>query len=95
MINICDSCGGVIGRDCFNPIECAQITANLNNYQEQPVFDNKFKEAVELLRSLADIQNGAPLVRDEKEWNNIMEDVYSFLNEYEPLIKTQSEQNIF
>jgi hypothetical protein len=22
----CTSCGGVIGRDCFNPVECAQIT---------------------------------------------------------------------
>jgi hypothetical protein len=22
----CPSCGGIIGRDCFNPIECAQIS---------------------------------------------------------------------
>ncbi len=22
----CQSCGGVIGRDCFNPIECMMIT---------------------------------------------------------------------
>lgn len=27
----CPSCGGIIGRDCFNPIECAQITASINS----------------------------------------------------------------
>lgn len=28
----CPSCGGIIGRDCFNPIECAQITASMDSY---------------------------------------------------------------
>lgn len=28
-MSICHSCGGVIGRDCFNPAECAQITAQM------------------------------------------------------------------
>ena len=26
MSRICPSCGGVLGRDCFNPRECAEIT---------------------------------------------------------------------
>jgi hypothetical protein len=26
----CPSCGGIIGRDCFNPIECAWITQQIN-----------------------------------------------------------------
>jgi hypothetical protein len=30
----CNSCGGLIGRDCFNPQECAWITESMNN---QPV----------------------------------------------------------
>jgi hypothetical protein len=25
----CSSCGGVIGRDCFNPSECAEITRQM------------------------------------------------------------------
>lgn len=29
----CPSCGGILGRDCFNPIECAQITASMNDEQ--------------------------------------------------------------
>lgn len=28
---ICNSCGGVLGRDCFNQRECAQITASINS----------------------------------------------------------------
>lgn len=27
---ICDSCGGVIGRDCFNTYDCARITESMN-----------------------------------------------------------------
>lgn len=29
MSSICQSCGGVIGRDCFNPDECAWITESM------------------------------------------------------------------
>lgn len=25
-MSVCQSCGGVIGRECFNPVECAMIT---------------------------------------------------------------------
>lgn len=28
----CPTCGGVLGRDCFNPIECAQISDRDNAY---------------------------------------------------------------
>lgn len=27
----CPSCGGIIGRDCFNPQECAWITQQMNH----------------------------------------------------------------
>lgn len=32
----CNSCGGAIGRDCFNPPECAEITRQMayNGRQE-------------------------------------------------------------
>lgn len=30
----CPSCGGVIGRDCFNPVECAHIS---NSIQEDHI----------------------------------------------------------
>jgi DNA repair exonuclease SbcCD ATPase subunit len=31
MAVICHGCGGVVGRDCFNPQECEQITRSLAN----------------------------------------------------------------
>lgn len=35
MSKVCQSCGGILGRDCFNPVECAEITrrmeAEINN----------------------------------------------------------------
>ena len=35
-MSICQSCGGVIGRDCFNPAECMDITrAQAECYQSQ------------------------------------------------------------
>lgn len=32
---ICDSCGGVLGRDCFNPQECTFITQRINMEAQQ------------------------------------------------------------
>jgi hypothetical protein len=43
----------------------------------------ELQTAIELLRDLADIQNGPPLATYEKQWNEIMEKVYTFLNKYE------------
>lgn len=28
----CNSCGGLLGRDCFNPVECAEISSR--NYYD-------------------------------------------------------------
>ena len=44
---------------------------------------NAFSTAVKLLRELADIQNGPPLVKYENEWNDIMKRVYDFLKFWE------------
>jgi len=34
-MNYCNSCGGAIGRDCFNPIECQQISRNQDDYVQE------------------------------------------------------------
>lgn len=31
----CPSCGGIVGRDCFNPVECAQITESQNQQHDR------------------------------------------------------------
>lgn len=43
----------------------------------------EFRAALTLLRDLADIQNGAPLVTVEKEWKEIMDSTYDFLEQHE------------
>ena len=40
-------------------------------------------EALRLLRSLADIQNGPGLERDREEWEKVMKEVQEFLSENE------------
>lgn len=40
-------------------------------------------ECMELLRNLADLQNGPPLIKYEQEHNEIMQKIYEFLEKYE------------
>lgn len=49
----CHGCGGVIGRDCFNPQECEMITRSMaNQYQNQPDYEGHIHS---LEQSLADL----------------------------------------
>lgn len=34
----CNGCGGWIGRDCFNPIECERITHEMTVRDNAPTF---------------------------------------------------------
>ena len=50
-MNQCPSCGGIIGRDCFNPVQCAQITASIYNGDEyQRGFNDGQQWAMQQLR---------------------------------------------
>ena len=42
--------------------------------------EKELKEAIRLLTDLAELQNGAPLVTYEKQWNKTMEDVWEFID---------------
>jgi len=48
--------------------------------------DTAFCEALRLLRDLADLQNGAPLERYRKEWEDTMAEVYAFLHKPRPYL---------
>lgn len=56
----CPSCGGVIGRDCFNTYDCAQIT-EANNIQDQ---------TEPLLALLADAKKALEWVADNMSVDN-------------------------
>lgn len=49
----CSSCGGILGRDCFNPIECAQITESMNiiQYEQQEKPTNELWQYIHMLES--------------------------------------------
>lgn len=52
----------------------------------KPVVNNSltpFGESIELLRNLADLQNGAPLEQYRKKWEETMKQVDDFLNKWE------------
>lgn len=57
----CQSCGGIIGRDCFNAIECAQITERLAQQHDQDHYSQgKIDGYVELIETptIYEIQYG-------------------------------------
>lgn len=47
----CPSCGGIIGRDCFNPIECAWIMQQINAQYAVDDFVNKMNRDYERERN--------------------------------------------
>ena len=58
-------------------------------YQEQvnvplgSVSNSLFIDSMKLLRDLAELQNGAPLIKFEKDFNTTMDSVWNFLDENE------------
>lgn len=59
---ICSGCGGVVGRDCFNPQECVEITRSMadnfeqSNHDVQEIFyhRDRMAKALRLIASLGD-----------------------------------------
>lgn len=49
----CNSCGGVLGRDCFNPQECAEISFSV----EQNLRHQAETEGEHLKRRVEDLEN--------------------------------------
>jgi hypothetical protein len=47
---ICESCGGVVGRDCFNPYECGQITRAMDREAAINPMISKLQELENALR---------------------------------------------
>jgi hypothetical protein len=68
-MNRCPSCGGVIGRDCFNPVECAAISSHNNSrdsYREG--FSERYRQAKS--ESSCEIGKAIEWVSENKWWLN-------------------------
>ena len=53
------------------------------HFYDRYAIKNELKASLKLLRDLADLQNGPPLVREEEEWNETITSVYDFLEQHE------------
>lgn len=49
---VCHSCGGVVGRDCFNPQECEQITRQMAEDQRQQQWGGEMASKNDKLRTV-------------------------------------------
>lgn len=51
MERICRACGGVLGRDCFNEIECMSISAREESYKQGQYeeLQRRFDKLLEIL----------------------------------------------
>lgn len=50
-MNACPSCGGIIGIDCFNPQECAEISYQQQQFAQRDT-DNTIQSICERLDKL-------------------------------------------
>ena len=57
MKRICNGCGGVVGRDCFNPVECEWISHSMD-----------MEEAVERERKRNEAQQLAEQEQQYQRW---------------------------
>jgi len=63
---ICPACGGVVGRDCFNPDECMSITrAMANRYEHE---SSELHAACECISAFASGWDWEMLPNGERGW---------------------------
>lgn len=92
----CDSCGGVLGKDCFNPIECAEISHNMNRgYLELGIPQEK-EEWIACIRNCKEVlswalTHGNPSDGDTGTWFNAIanqvNECENYLNTSRPVIE--------
>jgi uncharacterized protein YceH (UPF0502 family) len=60
----CNGCGGVVGRDCWNPVECEQIANQMEqnkHYSLEQRVQSLEQELAELRRLLLPLERHSPL----------------------------------
>ena len=51
----CNSCQGILGRDCFNPQECAEISRSMEQNQIDPQYVQHLEQQNEELKARINI----------------------------------------
>lgn len=59
-MSICNGCGGVVGRDCFNPQECEWISQDMARRDQERQYEAQYIDRVaELEREKAELVDRA------------------------------------
>ena len=84
MAKICNGCGGVLGKECFNAQECEQIASN--QYQTDLTDTRQLEEQNKILSNIKEIAENCPELNmdnyDEsqaEELNNAMIEIVTLL----------------
>lgn len=76
--NICNGCGGVIGRDCYNPRECEEISRQ-NHNQDSQELEHLRRENSDLINQNTELKSMLETVKanltfyDQKLYDKITE----------------------
>lgn len=64
---ICNGCGGIVGRDCFNPQECEWISRDIEaqHYAQQAAEYQEYEAVGKLENDLAQCQDEIEKLRSE------------------------------
>lgn len=46
MSRICNGCGGILGRDCFNEMECIQISEQMRYQDNETIYTLQMENEV-------------------------------------------------
>lgn len=87
----CPSCGGILGRDCFNPVECSQITASMNDEQIVQPYIDALREALDTINQMADKMQ----IIDEglsEHLGNLIDNTVAMINRTLPPVPWTAEQ---
>lgn len=85
----CPSCGGVVGRDCFNPQECMEITraqASAHREHEPREGESAIRQIQALRNFLCEDGKNRPMSTDHPVGS-----VIRYITELEATVQDQSE----
>jgi F0F1-type ATP synthase gamma subunit len=82
MSRLCRSCGGVLGRDCFNEMECMSISASYMQSEET----KDFCTALDFIKELCDVLEKHPT--DQQTVSNTYCNAMTFYEQFRPRTAT-------
>jgi hypothetical protein len=88
-VSTCPSCGGIIGRDCWNPQECASITADMHRQQGPSLAGEPVAWRVKDFAEGWILCHSEEQARREAQAGNLIEPLYALSSQHSPSVGAQ------